>query len=787
MANYVEQATLKLNDQTSAPARNINASLRRLYNTAKQLQDLSGKSAGLNALVRDLQKASRVASRLPTIKLRVDSSQVQRAITRLNQLSVATGSVNSVQTVVRGQAGARGRGSVPSVPLGAGGGGLGLGNLRSSIVATTLAFRAVNEAVNLTASALRSIADNATLSSRVQLQASVAASQEQRDIFAASDKALPRADDRLRLPDNVFNQLRTSLLGDVQGSASQRALGADRLARAVERDLVAPIIAMNPEADIAQVTKGMRGFVKAMNLASTDMMDAAGNFSKDGQRVWKGVQLALRINPELTGQFARTTIANAKTAGFTLSEEGIARLLTTAGDRGVRSSNELFQSIKAFDGTIRNAALNNSLANENLLQGAQFDRRGNVVPGSGRAVDEELRRRDPAQWLQKHVRPIIERKAREMFGPSADVTNPVVFTSALNKTFPGMRETGQQGIADLMLGFEQMNASLQQGMLSQQQNITKAVQENWSAAALNVQSAWSDAASRLGDALAKGLGLGDILKNIERTLRGEWGATAVGGAVAAGGVAGLGGLVGIGSLVTAGPALNTAAANLTLAAGALGRSAGVSSIGGAAAGAAGGGIASIARMGLRFGGPLAVGGILAWDYANNGPIYQAAKEIGATITGTKTSQPTNTNLPLAELNSELAGLRNQKESRQAELDQLNRDIASAKARQQQTGLFDPNLQRNEGQAQQVRNEMTMLDEKIATFEASVASAKAAIAQGIGEGGTSAGANAAAALINQAGAIGDTIGDRAAARINQARPRTPVMTMPPNTGAVTPTE
>ncbi|TAI61579.1 hypothetical protein CWO89_34315, partial [Bradyrhizobium sp. Leo170] len=306
-----------------------------------------------------------------------------------------------------------------------------------------------------------------------------------------------------------------------------------------------------------------------MNLASTDIVDKQGRFSEDGLRVLNGIQKAMAADPDITPQLIRTTLANAKTAGFSLDEDSIARMLINAGSRGVRAANETFKAIKAASGTVDVKTLNNSLADLGLLVNPKRNKKGNVIAGSGKPIDEGLLNQDPATWFQKHFVPKMK---ADLAKEGKDVDSNAERIAYINKKFAGMSSAGIQGITDMILGFDQMNAALAQARLAMEQPVSTAVEQSWVAQAENVATAWKDAAAAAGEAFAKSINLADILKGVADRIREDPNM-----AVAAGGfatvVAGALGVAVTKSLLSPVASLSTAGTELQASAGALTRAA----------------------------------------------------------------------------------------------------------------------------------------------------------------------------------------------------------------------
>src|SRR5262245_15256803 len=117
MASFVEQATLRVNDQSSAAIRKINAELRQMQALANSLRNirinirintgqLQAANQQLNALAHNLRQASRIQ-----ITPQVNTAGLQRAQRQLSALRTAAARPITVTTAVTG-----GLGGPPAPP-----------------------------------------------------------------------------------------------------------------------------------------------------------------------------------------------------------------------------------------------------------------------------------------------------------------------------------------------------------------------------------------------------------------------------------------------------------------------------------------------------------------------------------------------------------------------------------------------------------------------------------------------------------------------------------------------
>ncbi|AZO15090.1 hypothetical protein EJ069_10325 [Mesorhizobium sp. M2A.F.Ca.ET.043.05.1.1] len=119
MANFVEQATLRLVDQSSGPIRKVNAELKKLFTTVNKLQSktikLDVNAKGLNQATTATRKLnadlSKLAARRPRVNVNTTAAQQQ-----INALKNAVNSLPKSRTIRLNTSGN------PNVPQGAGGG-----------------------------------------------------------------------------------------------------------------------------------------------------------------------------------------------------------------------------------------------------------------------------------------------------------------------------------------------------------------------------------------------------------------------------------------------------------------------------------------------------------------------------------------------------------------------------------------------------------------------------------------------------------------------------------------
>lgn len=648
MANFVEQATLKVRDESSAQIAKINAELRKLFATAKSLKSQSIKfnvnTAGLDAAVGKITRLNAQLGKLKSGKLSINTAGLDAALGKVNTLNsrlgrlqshklsintagldAALGKINTLNTRLNALQGRRAINvATPTTPLapraapvtpggirsipgpGAFPGGRGfITGLGLGFGGVVVSLSAVEGAGYAAAAALKSVAVAAASRDRTALQMNVLASEAQRKVF----DAMPQPKDMpLPLSTDQYNQLRSSLLGDVQGNERERAAAASMVTDELVRNYIPRLFAQDPTKSKSEVLEGVRQLIKGINLASTelteDVKDTKGKrvidprtglpqqkFSQEGQRVMNAAIRAMSVDPEVTPQLIKTVLANAKTAALTLNEEGLTRLFINAGARGQRAGNEAYRAAMTMIGTVDNKSLNEGLARMGLFKetSAQLKRKpiskarakrgekGAIIPGANEPIGGwKAWQENPAQALRdyfvpKMVKDVLGKDASEAFVkanqeqtkeierareeskrtgkyveprriPGAELTGeqglmtPGQIQAYIVQQFPSMNAAARQGIFDYISGFDQLFSTLNQSAVGAFQSVPDAIKQSWTAAAENVQTAWTNAAAQFGAALAKYLNLPEKTQSVADWINQNPNA-AVGGAIFTGAAA----------------------------------------------------------------------------------------------------------------------------------------------------------------------------------------------------------------------------------------------------------
>ena len=309
-----------------------------------------------------------------------------------------------------------------------------------------------------------------------------------------------------------------------------------------------------PNMTREQSLEGLNTIVKGLNIATGDLTDSFGKLTKDGERVFEGVALAKATNPNLDAERIRTTLANLKTAAFTIPTRTAGPFANPGGDRGVRVANEVYQAMRSLSGIVDNKALNKALANMKLLEGGKpaVDSKGRpkkgggIQPGTGTPVDSDMLRTDPFGWIMKHIAPkAVElakksltkqeakdaekrgQQVKEEGGTDEEVAEAKTPLRAriqgmLDKMFPGMPSSARTALSETVFGETQARSSLAQGkdaLANLKERGNKIFADSLAVQLEQVETAFKDRAATFGTSVSEGVGIPAMLKKISDSLK----------------------------------------------------------------------------------------------------------------------------------------------------------------------------------------------------------------------------------------------------------------------------
>lgn len=529
MASFVEQATLAVRDQSTSQINRINSALKQLRATANSLKSIKVDVKGISKASADVRKLNADLNRLKssTISMKVDRSGITAASRQLAALRASSArpiNITTHRTPV-GFAGAAVRGA-------ARGGGIGMP------FGVTPAFAAVTTAAYLAAKALGAVAEAAGARSRSKLGLQVAATPSQVAIVNAASKQPGQMP--LNVTENLFRDTARSLLGDVGGETpEQRATAASNVTRTLLRDLLPVAYALAPAGTtMEQAAADLAQAAKAVNIASSDFTDAAGNVTAEGKRALRGVMLGKYIAPEVPFSQIRTLFANLKTSATSMSSEALARVIAESADQGVRAANEMYQAAESFSGTLDNKRLNNALAQANLLLDVKRNKKGNVI--SGTPVDEALMQENFPLWFKTHAEEFVKQQVKGAKSVQAGIAKRIAalkpgatqeeITAAsepsqaesnavLRRLFPSMRATARNAMTRSMFGEKQWERQLAQGKAVMGQDLQKIFDQNLIAQFENVKTTLENVKGNLSEAASEGLGIPKLLKDVDEAIK----------------------------------------------------------------------------------------------------------------------------------------------------------------------------------------------------------------------------------------------------------------------------
>jgi len=579
MASYVEQATLRVNDQSTAQINKINAALKKLFATARSLKstrvslnvDARGLTAAnkqLNTLARNIavlrgQRLSLTVNDAGLAKARRDIAALRaaaRAPINVNVRGGAAGAVRAPRPVPVTPAG----GAVPPrrrggrTPGGAIITGAGAGAGASGISRLETSFGALSLAAYGAAAALKKVAEAGYDRSRTDLQTKAMTTEAQRAESARIEKSTKPGEGPsykgapIAWPKNAFDQFVNEIQGDVAAEAKpgmspkevqeQTRRNAVMVARHMQNDIYPGIMARNPTFTPEQGREGLKKHVKAANISTTDIVDDAGKLSADYQRFSKGLAMALAVNPELKPETVRTTMAGLKTSGYTLDSEAIAQTLVQAGDLGQRVGNETFRLQRSLQGVVDNKKLNNVLRDRGILliDPKDLDSKGNVKPSTGKVSDLPKLLSNPSQRIRdefqgdidKHInKPETQRRIQAAGGTTGTEeekearrkqAEQVERVGVLGRILPSLPQTALNQLNQLILGAEQWERQKAQARVQPDAAGTgQLVAENPAIIFENLKTAAGDAAGKLGELALSAPAVTNFMQGLTNVLRGE--------------------------------------------------------------------------------------------------------------------------------------------------------------------------------------------------------------------------------------------------------------------------
>lgn len=418
MASFVEQATLKLIDESSGKVRKINSELKKLFATANKMRnmrlgvntnDLGKASTRVKSLVNDLNKLRRAKA---SVDVRVNTNQARGQITRiLSELRKIPKSITTRYNITQS-------GQMPRVPTP----GLLPQPRQPRVPPVTVNVGPLNSLLNGFINRLGYTIEFAIISG-----------------FAKGASNIDIADTRLGLQGLTEQQtsqaqaLAASISKEFRAISRGQALGMIAELFPITRGDTAAIepvareLAQFTELRIAAGEAGDQAIESAFKLAKAGeqmgaFTDAAGNVdTKKVESFFDTINRAfVQIGREATPELVQGLTKSLRTAKFGLDERGIITALLLAEEQGTTAGVGINQLIKQLSGERIQKKQLNRLRELGLVTTTEVEtgRVGKertmeiVVEG---AVDDEGLRTNPLKWVMDNIIPAMR---REGFDPS---------------------------------------------------------------------------------------------------------------------------------------------------------------------------------------------------------------------------------------------------------------------------------------------------------------------------------------------------------------------------------
>lgn len=587
MASFVETATLKVIDQSTAQIRKINRSLADLYRSANKVRGSVGNlgtiriaSGQLNQATNNLRQLSSVAAatkRNLNMSVNVRTQQITPAMTKLQALATRAQQTNKALQNM-------GVGPVVTPR-----------NVPGGRQPRQRPGQQQNPRVVLDDSGFRSFANGFMQRLGTTIETAIISG------FQKGTRDIDLAQTRQRIlgftPEERArnNQNATALANEnVQFSRAQILAAMGEIAPSVGNDAEATkavtsavlqyskaLMAAGATAD--EATDNLQKLSKAMGMTGT-LLDNNGKFDANAMNrfmeviVQETITGGQEMTPELIAQLAKYS----RTTGKTLSQEGWRTLLFLGEDYGSSAGVGLNQMVKQLTGErVQKKQLARLM--ELGLMGSKEVQSGTVggkiktEAVSTGAVEEQMLRSDPAKWVRDILMPLMR---KEGYDPTdniqaakfaGEITSDRTATDILTTLITNMGEVEQRrGIAE------------KRGNVNLDTILDESITAQFNTTAAQLTSAAGEVANSFKSVLIPALQtVGNVARNIAAFVAGPTGEgnLVAGATVAAGGLAaGYAGYKAVGmlgdifGLKGSAVALNGSAAALTRAAVALGAS-----------------------------------------------------------------------------------------------------------------------------------------------------------------------------------------------------------------------
>lgn len=538
MVSFVEQATLRVKDESSTPLRRINRELAALYRTAGRnlrvsVTGIAAANSQLNTLNNRLRSIS--GSR------RIDFTGITQATARARSLNTALNNAARNRT-------ANIRVNAP-LPGGQTSGPAG----RAAGSTTTNALRAT-----LDTTGLRNVMNNSIQRMGHAIESAIIQGFQkaatERDLSATSLALLnlPAAQEETAISEarRISDEAPQFNEGQVRGVMAEvlRTTRFDQEAASILTEQAVSIARLqvlqgtDPERAIGNSFE----FVKSAEQ-SGNLTDQAGNFSEE---IAEEFFTTLKRNvvaggQEITAELIRTLTKSLRVSRFGLNDRGFTTAIALAEEQGSTAGVGLNQAIKQLSGQgnakfrIANLAELGLLTTEEVqtgtVAGVPITETRTNVP-----LENDLLRSDPAAWVRRYLMPAFDEAGVDLSNPAAvaQAVNDVVGDRTAVESVTGLilRAEELRKLGDLVEGLDVSDGFIQsledQSLVTAVANAQSGFENALGAASESMETVLIPALNKVGEvanAIANFIGGPDGEGSVGRT------AAAVGGVAAAGG------------------------------------------------------------------------------------------------------------------------------------------------------------------------------------------------------------------------------------------------------------
>jgi hypothetical protein len=429
MVSFVEQATLRLIDDSSRKTRLINRELNALFRTVNKFKsrriDIRVKTSGVKQIVTDLKKLDRQH------RIKLDSRELDRATAKSQRLNNLLGKAHrtgapALAAGVRNPPGGRRGGGIrtgaaigiPGLPaaFGISGGGLQIATAALTIGAATLTAKTLVLQGIQRERAQQQLAGTTTTSQMAALGS------------ARSGKNVP-------ITDLEFQNLAAGFLADTSGNVKAARVLAERSIQSAQ-DL-ARVRGISFADALGEVGNSL---VKSVGQVTTDMVDSSGKLTKRAAESFDTFDKVLAVQPTLAPRDVPQVTAGLGPQRQTIDQSSLFRSLFLAGDFGTKFGNQARQAMLG-------------------LGGQQKKQSNEALQALGIDQNDPRIETDFTAFLIDTLLPKLEKNTDNFFKTRGIVPTETERNARLSKEIQPIigRQTGQNAVSELLASRNALN------------------------------------------------------------------------------------------------------------------------------------------------------------------------------------------------------------------------------------------------------------------------------------------------------------------------------------------